>query len=260
MTFRIAIIGTGNVAWHLSRALENSGNVVTEIYNRDLDKAKAFGLDFYNAKATSSLNFAKSNAQIFILAVSDDAIEEVASSTVLPENAILIHTSGSVGLNALGYAQTKFKGVFYPLQTFSKGKSIDFENVPIGIEADDANTEEILMNLGRSISSKTLKMDSLARKNVHLAAVFASNFTNHMLTIAKEVMTNNSLDFELLKPLIKETLSKSLAIGPDNAQTGPAKRGDFQTLDKHYEALSKSENVAEIYRVISQHIIDYYSQ
>jgi predicted short-subunit dehydrogenase-like oxidoreductase (DUF2520 family) len=258
MSAKIGIIGTGNVAWHLARAFENAGNVITDIYSRDSAKANHFILDFFNASATNSLDFRKSKAQIFILAVSDDAIEEVASAIMLPQNSILAHTSGSVSMGALGYAQTKNIGVFYPLQTFSKGKKVAFEEIPIGIEGDNGLTEEALLDLGKSISPKTLKMNSQARKNIHLAAVFACNFTNHMLTISKEIMSNKGLDFNLLTPLIEETLSKSLKLGPENAQTGPAKRGDLEILDKHYAALANSEDIAEIYRIVSQNIIDYY--
>jgi predicted short-subunit dehydrogenase-like oxidoreductase (DUF2520 family) len=260
MNLKIAIIGTGNVAWHLARIIENSGNVITDIYNRDLNKAQHFSMDFFNATATDSLDFTKSKAQIFLLAVSDDAIESVASAVTLDRDAILAHTSGFVGLSALGYAQTKHIGVFYPLQTFSRGKSINFEEVPIGIEGDDSFTEELLLKLGSGISPKAQRMDSRARKNLHLAAVFACNFTNHMLTISREILKNKGLDFELLSPLIEETVSKSLSLGPENSQTGPAKRGDLETLDKHYEALSESEDIAEIYRIVSQNIIDYYDQ
>jgi len=259
MTARIAIIGTGNVAWHLARTFENAGHIITEVYSRDIIKAKHFTTDFFNASATNSLDFRKSTAQIFILAISDDAIEEVASALTLPQDAVLAHTSGSVSMSALGYAQTKNIGVFYPIQTFSKGKKVNFDELPIGIEGDNDFTESILLRLGSSVSTKTLVMNSQARKNIHLAAVFACNFANHMFTISKEIMSNKGMGFNLLAPLIEETLSKSLQIGPENAQTGPAKRGDFETLDKHYEALSKSEEIAEIYRIISQHIIDYYA-
>lgn len=259
MSNKIGLIGTGNVAWHLARTFENAGNIITDVYSRDLVKANHFIIDFFNASATNSLDLRKSRAQIFILAVSDDAIEEVAATIMLPENSILAHTSGSVSMSALGYALTKNIGVFYPLQTFSKGKKVSFDELPIGIEGDNDFTESILLRLGSSVSTKTLVMNSQARKNIHLAAVFACNFTNHMLTISKEIMRNKDLDFNLLTPLIEETLSKSLQIGPENAQTGPAKRSDLEILDKHYEALSKSSEIAEIYRIISQHIIDYYA-
>lgn len=260
MSYQIGIIGTGNVAWHLARAFENAGHVITDIYNRDIRKAKHFALDFFNAKATSKLNFNDSNAQIFILAVSDDAIAEIAPEILLPKNAILVHTSGSVAMAALGYARTENQGVFYPLQTFSKGKAVNFSEIPIGIEAENKMTENALNSLAKSISNKVQLMDSRDRRTIHLAAVFACNFTNHLFTISKGILENRNLNFDLLEPLIVETLNKSLEIGPNNAQTGPAKRGDFETLDNHFQALSNNPEIAEIYRAISQNIIDYYSE
>ncbi|MGW8122562.1 Rossmann-like and DUF2520 domain-containing protein [Roseivirga echinicomitans] len=260
MSFKIGIIGTGNVAWHLARAFENAGHVITDIYSRDISKAKHFALDFFNAKPTNRLNFSNSQAQVFILAISDDAIAEVVSEILLPENAILAHTSGAVPLSALGYATTENQGVFYPLQTFSKGKSVDFKEIPIGIEGENKITAQALTDLANSISNKVQPMDSHDRRTVHLAAVFACNFTNHLFTISKGILENRNLDFALLEPLIVETLSKSLEIGPNNAQTGPAKRGDLETLDHHFQALSNSPDIAEIYRAVSQNIIDYYSE
>ncbi|KYG83874.1 Rossmann-like and DUF2520 domain-containing protein [Roseivirga echinicomitans] len=260
MSYQIGIIGTGNVAWHLARAFENAGHVITDIYNRDISKSKNFALDFFNAHPTNKLNFDNSSAQIFILAVSDDAIVEIAPEIILPENAILVHTSGSVAMSALGYARTENQGVFYPLQTFSKGKAVDFSEIPIGIEAENNMTENALNSLAKSVSNKVQLMDSRDRRTIHLAAVFACNFTNHLFTISKGILENRNLNFGLLEPLIIETLSKSLEIGPNNAQTGPAKRGDFETLDKHFQTLSSNPDIAEIYRSISQNIIDFYAE
>ncbi|MBO6494976.1 MAG: DUF2520 domain-containing protein [Roseivirga sp.] len=259
MTHRIAILGTGNVAWHLARVLENAGHIIAHIYNRDGQKAKQFGLDYFNASTGSSLNLSEINADIFILAISDDSIEEVASSLSLPENAILCHTSGSKPLKVLGYAPTENIGVFYPLQTFSKGKKVDFENIPICIEAENRFILDALRALGDSISSKTQEISSQQRKAIHLAAVFACNFTNHMFTVAQSILQNQEMDFELLKPLIVETLNKSFEIGPERAQTGPAIREDLKTLDLQFDSLKSDPELAEIYRLISQHIIDYYA-
>jgi predicted short-subunit dehydrogenase-like oxidoreductase (DUF2520 family) len=259
VTHRIAILGTGNVAWHLARVLENAGHIIAHIYNRDGQKAKQFGLDYFNASTGSSLNLSEINADIFILAISDDSIEEVASSLSLPENAILCHTSGSKPLKVLGYAPTENIGVFYPLQTFSKGKKVDFENIPICIEAENRFILDALRALGDSISSKTQEISSQQRKAIHLAAVFACNFTNHMFTVAQSILQNQEMDFELLKPLIVETLNKSFEIGPERAQTGPAIREDLKTLDLQFDSLKSDPELAEIYRLISQHIIDYYA-
>lgn len=259
VSFNIAILGTGNLAWHLGLAFENAGHVITDIYNRDLEKARHFALNFFNANATNRLDFSDSNANIFILVVSDDSIMDLAPSIYMPQGSILVHCSGSVPLSALGYARTENTGVFYPLQTFSKGKRVDFSEIPIGIEAENKNTQNALQRLAKTVSTKVIEMDSKARRTVHLSAVFACNFTNHMLSISKEILTSQEINFELLHPLIVETLNKSLNIGPENAQTGPAARGDMETLDKHYEMLRNAPDVAEIYRIISQHIIDKYA-
>ncbi|OEK02518.1 glycerol-3-phosphate dehydrogenase [Roseivirga sp. 4D4] len=257
---RIGILGTGNVAWQLARTLENGGHVIRHIYDRDITKAEKFAMDYFNASTGDSLDLSGVDANLFLMAISDDSIEEVAQQLKLPQNATLVHTSGTIPLNALGYAQTHNIGVFYPLQTFSKGKSTDLTDIPICIEGESQETIELLRAIGNSISHSVHVLNSNQRKVIHLSAVFACNFTNHMFTISKGILDSNDLDFDLLKPLIAETLNKSFDIGPDNAQTGPAIRGDMETLDKQFESLSNDPNVAEIYRMISQNIIDYYQE
>ncbi len=158
------------------------------------------------------------------------------------------------------FAATSNLGVLYPLQTFTKSQKVDFKNIPLFIETHTEETEKVLMQLARAIGKDVFKIGSEERKALHVAAVFASNFTNHMLTVSKEIMQQNSLDFDWLKPLITETINKSLYLGPDNAQTGPAKRGDLDILDTHLEFLSQQPSIAEIYKVISQHIVDTHYQ
>jgi len=257
---KIALIGTGNVAWHLAIAFENAGHVITDVYSRKKENATDFSKALYHAEPTDALDFKKSTAEVFIMAVSDDAIETLAQNLQLPANAILAHTSGAAGLNQLGYSNTENTGVFYPLQTFSKHKKVNIESVLICIEGTNTDTETKLSVLAKSISSNVQLINSEKRKSIHLAAVFACNFANHMFTLSKELMNHQGLDFELLKPLIAETLNKSLEVGPDNAQTGPAKRNDLETLDKQHKALNNDPEVAELYRLISQHIINYYSE
>ena len=259
MAKRIAIIGTGNVAWHLARTLENAGHIIAHIYDRDRSKAEKFGLDYFNASTGSSLDFSYIDASVFIIAVSDDAIEEVATNIILPEDAILCHTSGSQPMSALGYAPTENIGVFYPLQTFSKGKPVDFDSIPICVEGENDLTKTALLEMGQSISRMTKEISSRQRKAIHLAAVFACNFTNHMFSVSQSILQNQKMDFEILKPLITETLNKSFELGPERSQTGPAVRQDLKTLDQQYESLKADPELAEIYRLISQHIIDTYS-
>jgi predicted short-subunit dehydrogenase-like oxidoreductase (DUF2520 family) len=252
----ISFIGSGNLAWHLAPALDNAGYSVREVYSRNIKHAEALVNRLYQADAKSSFDFSSSASRIFIIAVSDDAIDEIAQELILPEDAILVHTSGSQPLGVLGYASTQNIGVFYPLQTFSKAKKVDFSEIPIFIESENVETGKVLLNMAQAISKQVKQISSEDRKALHIAAVFASNFTNHMLTLSKEILEANKLSFDMVKPLIVETINKSLSIGPENSQTGPAKRGDMEILDRHMEFLQKDETLAEIYRIISQHIID----
>jgi len=258
MKFKVAILGTGNVAWHLAPALEEAGHTVTEVYGRDITKAHQVTKRLYTAEAKTDLDFSDSEAEIFILAVSDQAISELADEVILPEDSILVHTSGAVSLDILGYSSASYTGIFYPLQTFTKDREINFEDVPFLLESEDGTTLQKLKKLANSLSPLQYVVKSKDRMALHVAAVFASNFSNHMLGLAEEIMARKGLDYEMLKPLIIETISKSLELGAKKAQTGPAVRSDFTTLDAHYQFLNYNENVAEIYKLISQDIIDSY--
>ncbi len=256
----ISFIGSGNLAWHLAPALDNIGFSVKEVYSRNPRNAKQLTGRLYQAEVKATLDFSTSPSRVFIIAVADDAIQAIAQDIILPEGAILVHTSGSQPLSVLGYAATPHIGVFYPLQTFSKTKKVDFRDIPIFIETETEEAEAICLRMAKQISSNVQKIGSRERKALHVAAVFASNFANHMLTISKDLLLKNGLSFDLLKPLISETLNKGLSIGPENSQTGPAKRGDFEILDKHVEFLQYDESLAAIYKLVSQHIIDRYEE
>ena len=254
------MIGSGNVAWHLAPALENIGCKIVEVYSQNINHAKELTKRLYEASPTSALDFGDTNASLFIIAVSDQAIEEVAKELILPDESIVVHTSGSQPLHALGYLATENIGVFYPLQTFSKVKKIDFTNVPFLIESEDSFTKKTLTNIANQLSKEVLHVNSEDRQALHVSAVFACNLTNHLFTIAEKLLADKQLDFRLLKPLITETINKSLEIGPKNAQTGPAIREDVDTLEKHMQYLQNNEEFAGIYRLITQNIIDTYSE
>lgn len=258
--FLVSFIGSGNLAWHLAPALDNVGYAVREVYSQNPKHAEELTERLYQAEVKATLDFSTSDSRIFIVAVSDDAISDIAREIILPEEAILVHTSGSQPISQLQYAATTNLGVFYPLQSFSKAKKIDFKDIPVFIESYTEEAEQILMTMAKCISKEVRKIGSEERKALHVAAVFASNFSNHMLTIAKEIMQQSSLDYDWLKPLITETINKGLYIGPDHAQTGPAKRGDLTILDAHLAFLQSDPSLSEIYKVISQHIIDTYYQ
>ena len=257
--YSVSFIGSGNLAWHLAAALDNTEFAVHEVFSNNPKHATALVERLYQANVKDSLDFTDSTSRIFIIAITDDNIQKVAQKIILPNNAILVHTSGSQPLSVLGDGIKKSTGVFYPLQTFSKGKKIDFSEVPIFIESENRETEKVLMAMAKAISKKVLKISSDDRQALHIAAVFASNFTNHMLTLSKEILESHALKFDLLKPLIAETLNKSLEIGPEKSQTGPAKRGDLEILDKHIEFLKHDPQLTEIYKLISQQIIDKYN-
>jgi predicted short-subunit dehydrogenase-like oxidoreductase (DUF2520 family) len=254
----ISFIGSGNLAWHLAPALDNVGFVVKEVYSRNPQHAQQLTERLYQAEVKATLDFSTSDSSLFIVAVSDDAIKSIAQEIILPDEAVLVHTSGSQPLSELEFSATPNIGVFYPLQTFSKQKRVDFKNIPIFIESRNEETNEVLHLIAKEVGKQVRKIGSEERKALHVAAVFASNFTNHMLSISKNIMQQNSLEYDWLKPLITETIQKSLALDPESVQTGPAKRGDLEILDNHLEFLKEDEAVAEIYKIVSQHIIDRY--
>lgn len=255
----ISFIGSGNLAWHLAPALDNLGYVVKEVYSPQSMNATALTERLYQAEVKTTLDFSTSDSRIFIVAVSDDAILEVAQEIILPDESILVHTSGSQPLSILEFAATAHLGVLYPLQTFSKTRPISFKDIPLFVESSDEQTEKQLLTIARGLSTRVRKIDSGERIALHVAAVFASNFANHMLTISKEVMEKHELNFDWLKPLISETINKALITGPAESQTGPARRADFEILDHHMTFLKEDENLEEIYKVISQHIVDHHS-
>ncbi|UTA68195.1 Rossmann-like and DUF2520 domain-containing protein [Emticicia sp. 21SJ11W-3] len=263
---KISMIGAGNVAWHLSIALEDHHHQVCEVYSRKQVKARALVSMLYQAKVKTDLDFSESAAEVFILAVADDAIAEVCSMLVLPENAILVHTSGTKSLEDLQNLMIAHHdlpvrcGVFYPLMTFSIQKKMSLKEVPFCIEAEEASAEDKLVQLAQSVSNTVYLISSRERKVLHVAAVFACNFTNHLLALANEITTEENLEFELLKPLIKETFQKALlADHPADVQTGPAIRGDKSTINTHLLYLNNQPDLFEIYEVMSESIRKWHS-
>lgn len=261
-SLNIAFVGSGNLAWHLAPALDNVGYVVREVYSQNAKHAEALVKRLYQAERKEDLDFSNSNISLVVVCVSDDAIMEVAQEIVLPENCMIVHTSGSKPIDLLNFSASEGIGVFYPLQTFSKKKKVDFRQIPIFIESDNSQTSSFLWEMGKALSNQVYKLKSGDRKVLHLAAIFACNFTNHFLKIADETLKIKGFDLSVLSPLIIETIDKALALGPEKSQTGPAKRHDLEVLDKHMEILDLQDQqpLKEIYRIVSQHIIDSYPE
>jgi len=241
------ILGAGNVASHLYRAFKNADNIiVSQWYNRSIDVINAYANE---TDITDDISKIKS-ADIYIIAVSDDAV--IKLSAKLPfKNKLVVHTSGSVALHDLN--NNNSRGVFYPLQTFSKDSEINFSEVPMCVEIERKSDLQILKNLATAIGSKFYKVNSEQRSALHLAAVFVNNFTNQLYRIGHEITEAENVDFDILKPLIKETAKKVETTSPFMAQTGPAKRYDKKTIQKHINALEKNIH-KEIYELMTTSI------
>jgi predicted short-subunit dehydrogenase-like oxidoreductase (DUF2520 family) len=258
MGYRITMIGSGNLASHLAPALENAGHFVSEVYSRNQAAAKGLCSHLYDARHVNSPDFSQSKSAIFIIAVSDDAIEDVSSQIILPPDSILVHTSGTKSISLLsGFEQY---GSFYPLQTFTKKKKISWEEVPILVEGSSQETTKHLLALARSISAKAFQAPEEKRKLIHLSAVYSANFANHLLYMAKSLLDEKDIDFTILKPLLSETLTKAFEIDPIKAQTGPAVRRDISTIREHLKILDNKEDFKKIYKDITENIIKVHSQ
>ncbi len=248
---RIAIVGTGNLARHLFQAFESQKDVkIVQVLGRNRE-----ALAYFKSTSNVSSNFSQvADADVYFIAVKDDAVSLVSQSLPLKEK-LLVHCSGSLSIETL--SSDNAKGVFYPLQTFSAGVKADFQEIPICLEAKQASDLLLLQKLATSISTKVFEVSSKQRRSLHLAAVFVNNFTNHMYHIGNEICKENELPFEVLLPLIKETSGKLERLSPYEAQTGPARRQDTNTIKLHQQALN-NQNYSEIYSLLSKSIQNLY--
>jgi predicted short-subunit dehydrogenase-like oxidoreductase (DUF2520 family) len=251
----ISFAGAGRVADALCKELFNTGFKIDLIVSQTDAKGKKLARSC-KAEWSSSLTF-PDTTKIIIVAVPDHKLQSVLNNIICSDHTVVVHTAGSFGLEVFP-ERIKFKGVFYPLQTFSKDRKITFTDLPFLLEASDEESFEVLASLSRAIGGQVYFADSDQRRMIHLAAIFVCNFTNHMMTLGKEIAIKTDLPFEILTPLINETISKALECGPENSQTGPAVRHDKNTIEKHIELLSYSPELQGIYKDITQSIIEYY--
>lgn len=254
MINKVAIVGTGNIAWHLSEILLKIGMKISCISSRNLKHAEKLAA-LRNCKATD-LKSLDRNVDLIIIAVSDDAI--IGVSQQVPEgNYIVVHTSGSVSIDVF---KDRFKhfGVLYPLQSFSKSKKIDYKTVPILVEGNSKQTSMLLESFANKISERVELMDSERRGNLHLSAVIVNNFVNFLATKSYDFLENNNIDGSLLQPLMQETIERLKVNHPREMQTGPAKRNDKNIIEKHLKQLDSNPKLQSLYRQISQQIIEEY--
>ncbi|RZJ28032.1 MAG: DUF2520 domain-containing protein [Flavobacterium sp.] len=246
---KVTIIGSGNVAQHLVAAFSASDSVeLVQVFSRDISKIG----HLVSAEISIDNLGLLADADLYIISVSDDAISEVSEQLPFSGN-LVAHTSGSVPIDELDSKNRS--AVFYPLQTFTKNKPVNFREIPICLESGDKTDYQTLEVVARAISDKVFAIDSVQRKALHVAAVFASNFTNHMYKIANDICEENQMPFDILKPLIAETANKIRLLSPADAQTGPAKRNDKYTIASHLDFL-KDDNRNNIYKTLTQSILD----
>ena len=252
---KTVMIGAGNVATNLVRALSATGIEVVQVYSHTLAHARELA-DTVNAGATDDLSALEMGADIYIISVKDDAIVNVVSS--IPDNgALWVHTSGSIPMTVFEGRRQRY-GVFYPMQSFSKQIATDFTEVPFFIEAVNDGVALEIEALAQRLSQRVFHATSEQRRRLHIAAVFACNFANHLWTLADDVLRDAELPFDVMLPLISTTVDKLKRLSPAESQTGPAMRRDHRVMQSHMAMLDKDK--ALIYKTLSDNIMKRHEQ
>lgn len=247
---KVVFIGAGRLATHLAIELSKHSFNILQIYNRTESSAIELAQQV-SAKATSNIREVETDADIYIFSVKDSALPELLAE--MPSNkGLWIHTAGSIPLNIFEGYSNRY-GVFYPFQTFSKDRDLDFSIIPIFLEANNTDDLNILFDIAEQISNKVYSLSSEKRQYIHLTGVFACNFVNHMYSISHDILEKEGIPFNTVLPLIDETAAKVHSLSPKEAQTGPAIRYDENVINKHLE-LIEDPDLKEIYSLISKNI------
>jgi predicted short-subunit dehydrogenase-like oxidoreductase (DUF2520 family) len=246
---QIVIIGSGNVAYHLAKAFVLNNISLAQIFGRNEKDLEKIGAELQIPYSTERLE----DADLYLICVSDNSVEDV-SKIITKKNVLVAHTSGSLPKEIL--AGEYRKASFYPLQTFSKSKDLNYEKIPFFIEAENEEDKKLLFELASKVSKNVMESNHEKRRYIHLTAVFACNFVNHLFSKAKEISDSQEIPFDYFLPLIDETVQKIHEIDPKLAQTGPAVRNDVKVLELH-EHMLKDESL-EIYKTINHSIKKMY--
>lgn len=250
----IVILGCGNVGTHLALALKKAEHNILQIYNRTIESAEKLA-HLIGADATDRVQDINKWADIFLITVKDEAINEIAANLVIGDKVVL-HTSGSTDISILAKYFTHY-GVLYPLQTISKEVELDFSKVPLIVEFSDKQTRELIVNFVFKLSPLIYEYTSEQRRCLHLGAVLSCNFSNYLYTIAHEFLNEKGVDFNLIRPLIKETSDKIQGHNPADVQTGPAIRHDLSIITMHLDLLEKQPHWQRVYAVLTEGIIKH---
>lgn len=249
---KIALIGAGNLATNLGRALVEAGHVVCQIYSRTQASADTLATKL-GSRGVSDLTDVVTDAQLYIVSLKDSALDAVLPTLVKGrEYALWVHTAGSVPMSIWKDYGLKHYGVFYPMQTFSKVREVNFTEIPFFLEASGKMEMDILKSVASSLSRNVHEADSEQRKYLHLSAVFACNFANAMYAASARLLEEHGLSFDVMLPLIDETARKVHELHPSEAQTGPAVRYDKNVIDKHLALLDNYPLYKELYELTSR--------
>ena len=250
---KIVLVGAGNVASHLGKAFQRAGYKVIQVYSRTEASASELAEDLATAY-TTSLEDLRTDAHLYVVALKDAVLQELIPRIVKNKpDAVFVHTAGSVPMQVWeGF--TRHYGVLYPMQTFSKHREVDFTEVPFFVEADGEETLQALKALAGRLSPNVREATSEQRKHLHLAAVFACNFTNHMYALCDRLLEKQGIPFGVMLPLIDETARKVHELKPEDAQTGPAVRYDENVINRHLSMLADEPEMQELYGKISKSI------
>ena len=250
---KVVLIGAGNVATHLGDALLRAGYQILQVYSRTEVSASALSKRL-GTSYTTSLDDLRCDADVYIVALKDDVLQELVALIVKGrERALFVHTAGSIPMQIWEGIANRY-GVLYPMQTFSKQRKVDWNEVSVFVEALQEQDLEMLKELANNLTPKVYEATSEQRKSLHIAAVFACNFSNHMYALCDLLLSRQGLPFEVMLPLIDETTRKIHQLRPKDAQTGPAIRYDVNVMNKHLEMLETDKSIQEIYRIISKSI------
>ncbi len=253
----IVIIGTGNVANQLAFALHSKAVNIRQIFGRNAERAKSLA-DKINTEFCCDIREIDKTADAYFFCIADKAVSEILSQTDFTDH-LLLHLSGTLNIEVFtGYSENY--GVFYPLQTFTADTVVEFSDIPVCIEANKASNINKIKDLAGKLSKDIREVNSEQRSVIHVAAVFSCNFSNYFYTIAEKILDDHNLDFEILRPLIKETAAKVMGHSPSLVQTGPAKRNDERIISEHLKTLEEYPGFEILYKLISKDIQDHYNK
>ena len=250
---KVTLIGAGNLATQLGKSLKKAGVIISQVYSRTEDSARTLG-ELLEAEWLTDIKALRDEADIYIFSVKDSVLCELISEVCKGRgDKLFLHTAGSMPMSCFEGKALRY-GVFYPMQTFSKTKDVDFERIPVFIEGNSIETEDVIRSLANKLTQRVIRLSSADRKYLHLAAVWACNFTNYCYTVASDILGEHGIPFDVMLPLINETTEKIQKISPKEAQTGPAVREDRNVMSKQLELMNGKEDLQELYKMLSKGI------